>query len=124
MNIYFLTNGKDVVYVGKTNDVKRRIKQHNDKKFDNYFSIVCDDEDANHIEDEYIKMLDPLYNNSLNRFGHYISLSDFCIENNLDIERARYIYHTTPYVTPIFNENFSPYTLNMIKAIYENGGGF
>lgn len=117
--IYFLKNNERVVYVGKTKNIKRRIKEHKDKAFDSYDYIKCDESNANYLEDKYIMKYDPKYNRCLNSKGEYVNLKTFCDQNNLDIGKARRIYQRTPYINPIFNENFIPYELNSLKAIYE-----
>src|SRR5690625_394111 len=123
MFIYFLLKDEKVVYVGKTKNVKRRLNEHKGKVFDDYKLLKCTSDESSFLEDKYITKFDPKYNNSLNSKGEYKSLELFCKENNLKIEKAREIYKITPYINPVFNENFHPYTLNALKAIYEESLG-
>jgi len=116
--IYLLTKKNKVVYVGKTNNLKRRIKEHKGKCFDGYLYTECQQDNANSLEDEFITYYDPIYNNSLNSKGEYKNLIDFCEEKNLDLNKIRYICENVPYIQPVFNENYHPYVLNMVESIY------
>ena len=42
--IYFLFNDDDLVYIGKTIDIQRRLKQHRDKVFNSYAYLPMDRE--------------------------------------------------------------------------------
>lgn len=80
--VYFLRQGNEVVYVGQTNDIYRRISEHargrvkpgqQVKFFTKWDYIPCEDEEER-IEYEYffISILRPKYNEDMRcRIGHY-----------------------------------------------------
>lgn len=63
--IYFLICDEEIVYVGKSVNVKTRLDQHSinpDKNFNRYFAILCDKEELNSLEAHYILRFRPKYN--------------------------------------------------------------
>lgn len=102
--IYFLINNKIVVYVGKTQNGKRRITQHkNDKRFDEIYIIKCDYDELMELEDYYMMKYKPKYNllynttrkNVIKTYDELrkkvditiIELIDYIKENNIIIEK-------------------------------------
>lgn len=65
--IYLLVKGKDVVYVGQTKKGYLRPLSHNDKDFDGFYAIFCEEEDLEILEDTYIKKYLPKYNKVLSK---------------------------------------------------------
>jgi hypothetical protein len=65
--IYFLEVGAEIVYVGQSVDVLKRISRHitDGKRFDSYAFISCPPEDMDRLEKLYITALLPDWNLSL-----------------------------------------------------------
>ncbi len=64
IGIYMLKDGDEVVYVGKSKDIHKRILQHSlsEKIFDNHSFVECSEELLESTEISYIQMLAPKYN--------------------------------------------------------------
>jgi len=65
--VYFLIEGRDVVYVGQSADVVRRVNEHLDrgrKKFDSAMYLPCSLGELDELEEHFIKALKPRYNNT------------------------------------------------------------
>ncbi|MEE4191540.1 MAG: hypothetical protein V2I66_08165 [Halieaceae bacterium] len=61
--IYFLWDGPDLVYIGKSASPPARIRSHRlDKQFSHYAVISVDPEDADRLEALYIARHKPRYN--------------------------------------------------------------
>ena len=61
--IYFLLNKGNVVYIGKTRNIKQRLSQHRkNKTFDNYLTMNASQEELR--EYKLIKRFKPKYNGS------------------------------------------------------------
>lgn len=61
--VYFLMNGDEVVYVGCTSNLKRRLLQHKDKPFNDYVSVEFDSKtEALRFESRKIRELAPICN--------------------------------------------------------------
>ena len=62
--VYFLYNNRQLVYVGQTNDILRRISEHSkSKRFDDWRYVECDNETTREaLECLLIYMLKPKYN--------------------------------------------------------------
>jgi hypothetical protein len=63
--VYFLLDCEEIVYVGKSVDVRNRLKQHSDnlnKVWNRYFFIRCDREELDRLEAYYILRFRPKYN--------------------------------------------------------------
>lgn len=71
--IYFLIQTKEygiktsrkVVYVGKSKRGMQRIFEHSNKKFDAFSYIICNENDLDKLEKEYIDKYRPIYNKSI-----------------------------------------------------------
>lgn len=62
-HVYFLTQDLHVVYVGKTENLKRRISRHRKTKvFDRVFAIATPSGDLSELERRWIRRLKPKYN--------------------------------------------------------------
>lgn len=65
--VYFLVLGKEVVYVGQSEDVHSRISAHErTKEFDSTFVVPCEQSGLSHMESRYIVSLRPRLNYSAN----------------------------------------------------------
>lgn len=62
VGIYLLKNKNEVVYVGQSVNIHRRVEQHKDKDFDNYDFIECEKALLNCTEEFYILKHNPKYN--------------------------------------------------------------
>lgn len=63
--IYFLMQGKEIVYVGQTKMGLSRVLFHcNNKVFDSYTMVQCKEEELNDREAYYIHIFEPKYNNT------------------------------------------------------------
>lgn len=65
VGIYFLIWENELVYIGKSNDVYTRIKQHKDKIFDRYAIIECPIEELELWEGIFIHQFKPELNKNL-----------------------------------------------------------
>lgn len=72
--IYFLLQGEEVVYIGKSKNFWLRLSDHfnSDKKFDNIYFLPAKEEILLRLEEKYILEYKPLYNKTLSNSG-YIS---------------------------------------------------
>lgn len=70
--VYFLIADGEVVYVGQSKDVFKRVSTHRsgDKQFDSFSYIACGKDDVDRLEALYIAMLMPRHNYSLARSRH------------------------------------------------------
>lgn len=64
--IYFLLNGKEVVYVGQTHHGLRRPFSHRDKDFTEIKFFFCPQQELDYWEDCYIQKYKPIYNRQSN----------------------------------------------------------
>jgi len=63
IGIYFLKKNKEVVYVGQSIDIERRVKEHSkEKEFDDYSYIECDKSLLNSMEQSFILQYNPKLN--------------------------------------------------------------
>jgi excinuclease UvrABC nuclease subunit len=60
--VYLLFDKDELVYVGKSMDVIRRLKEHKAKKFDSMKIIKCSDETSSFLERLLIEYYFPKYN--------------------------------------------------------------
>lgn len=61
--VYLLFDGCEVVYVGQSKNITKRLLQHtSDKIFDGYAVLKCDAEWLNDVEKHYIREFSPKYN--------------------------------------------------------------
>jgi len=70
--VYFLIEGQDVVYVGQSADVVRRVNEHIDrglKKFDSAMYLPCSLGELDELEEHFINALKPRYNSTRRRMG-------------------------------------------------------
>ena len=101
--VYSLWNDKEIVYVGKTNNINRRISQHEgSKEFDGFsYSVLENEFIADITERKLIFELQPIYNKTIEK--EYITISSLRT-------KIRYLseYHK-------YNEKF--YIINLKKEI-------
>ena len=57
--VYFLIDGKQIIYVGQSVNVYERVPQHTDKKFDRFAFVPCAVNALNMLESLYIYCLRP-----------------------------------------------------------------
>lgn len=71
IGIYFLLKDKEIVYVGQSIDIDRRIKDHsyNGKDFDSFEYIECDKSDLTRLETLYIVKFQPMLNKIIPLYG-------------------------------------------------------
>jgi len=70
--VYFLVMNDEVVYVGQSRDVAYRIRQHQERKkdeFDRVFVVTCDPDMLACVEEAYISELKPKLNVQLRPFS-------------------------------------------------------
>ena len=80
--IYFLIKDNEIVYVGQTKAGLSRIFQHNDKKFDSYSIIECEQSELDELENEYIIKFNPKYNKTINLTDRFISKANATRKTN------------------------------------------
>lgn len=71
--VYFLIYKEDVVYVGQSHNIRKRLKGHSNKNYDYVGFQVCLEKDLLQTEDYFIKILNPKYNkmyNNKKRINH------------------------------------------------------
>lgn len=76
--VYFLLNMDEIVYVGKSVDVARRLEEHwkmeenpkTAKDWNRYFVIRCEPEDLSRLEAYYILRFRPRYNIAVPKKGN------------------------------------------------------
>ena len=62
IGVYFLLSGKSIVYIGKTTNIVARMYGHNEKKYDRFRLIVCDEGVIDLYEKRWISKFQPAYN--------------------------------------------------------------
>ena len=67
IGVYLLIKNKKVIYVGRSKNVERRIKNHTDKEYDEVKIVECQLEETGIKEQELIKQHLPKYNDIPNR---------------------------------------------------------
>ncbi|HAQ64794.1 MAG TPA: hypothetical protein DCR43_02915 [Bacteroidales bacterium] len=66
--IYFLLDGSEIVYIGRSNNLRKRFEQHSKeacKTYNRWFYMFCEKEDLNKTEAYYILRYRPKYNISI-----------------------------------------------------------
>ena len=70
--VYFLIEDQNIVYVGQSADVVRRVNEHLDRgriKFDMAVYLPCSLGELDEVEEDFIDALKPRYNNTRRRIG-------------------------------------------------------
>ena len=70
--VYFLIDGQDVVYVGQSADVVRRVNEHHDrdrKTFETAMYLPCSLGELDELEEYFINTLKPRFNGQYRRMG-------------------------------------------------------
>ena len=70
--VYFLCDGKQIVYVGQSVNAGSRSTSHRDKKFDAILILPVPEEQLNEVEAAFIGLLSPKYNKTFHRSGSEI----------------------------------------------------
>ena len=84
--IYFLLKNNKVVYVGQTNNIFNRIKEHKkNKDFDNVAYITTTKNKVNYLENYYIIKYEPFYNE--------LSTNSKCMSSAYIIKKIRENYN-------------------------------
>ena len=70
--VYFLICDDEIVYVGKSVNIKSRLDQHSmdehrNKNFNKYYVVLCDPKEVNSLEAYYILKFRPKYNIAIPR---------------------------------------------------------
>ncbi|MFA5401424.1 MAG: hypothetical protein WC359_13325 [Dehalococcoidia bacterium] len=100
--IYFLLKDNEIVYVGKSDNVMKRISQHivaDEKMFDSYCVLPVKDEDLSTVEARYIWEFAPRHNKSVPKNEHCKTLTEVRLMYSdyglslLDIEEIAYEYN-------------------------------
>lgn len=60
--VYFLIDNKEIVYVGQTHNLYKRIMQHTDKKYNDLYWFPTEKTDLKTVEDYFIIAMKPKYN--------------------------------------------------------------
>lgn len=61
--VYFLFDDEELVYIGRSQDIAKRLDQHqHSKKFDHYSFIECDGDERDELEADLIRLHKPKYN--------------------------------------------------------------
>lgn len=121
--IYFLKKDNDIVYVGRTKNIKQRIQTHKREKkkdFDSYkIAHQCFDlKDAKNIEDHFIMQHNPIYNRALNSCGEYFSIKDITKDKNYDV--CELLHFINLYnVRPLFKDKYCDRTIFSILEYCE-----
>ena len=103
--IYFLMNDNEVVYVGQSIDIHRRINKHKESKtFDKIYYLEVDKQNLDEIEKKYILEYQPIYNKTyLNKY-------------NIK-EKVQKIYKCKSYIVDeLFKDDFLRYYFSKIGS--------
>ena len=74
--IYFLFDGSNLVYIGQSENIFKRVPIHLEtKKFDNWNYIEFVEDDLNILEAEFILKYKPKYNKSIPKNNRWVSQS-------------------------------------------------
>ena len=106
--IYFLIDRGEIVYIGQSTDLQKRISHHvfsEKKRFSHYFTIPVPEEDLDRVEADYIWKFTPRYNKSIPTNSRYASIavvmerfpnvtfqeiSDLCDAHNIESRKHWY----------------------------------
>lgn len=82
--VYFLFNNSELVYVGQSENIVKRIHEHTDKLFTHYSHIKCSKKELLVLEKKYIQTYNPVYNINLKNKTLEISaeIEDVMIRTN------------------------------------------
>ena len=70
--IYFLLDGKEIVYIGQTKNFENRLIQHSNKNFTGYRFIECSDKKRRLLyEARWLNKFKPKYNKLIPNIGDY-----------------------------------------------------
>ena len=122
--IYFLLKNKELVYIGQSKNLNRRLKYHS-FDFDEYYSIECLEEDLNSNEKYLIELVLPNLNiiyNKQNKPKPSIKGSDYKIKKVADRVGLSMLYiskktEISPSQLSKINSGKSSVTLEQIKKI-------
>ena len=106
--IYFLIDGDEVVYIGKSLKLHTRIRAHkcDVKVFDSVFAFPVKTSEASKIEEKYIRAYQPKYNCSYAYSVSIDDVSDDTIENSLTVKQAAEVLGVSVQnVTYLIKEN-------------------
>ena len=94
IGIYFLWCYDDIVYIGQSIDILKRLYDHRkNKKFTSYSYIECDVKDLLSLEEKYIKTYNPILNKTHSISNNIINNTESIIfENNTGIIKNDIFY--------------------------------
>ena len=115
----------EVVYVGMTKNLKRRLREHKEKEF--YKCTVLDQcetkEHAKELEDYYIKLFNPKLNKCLNYLGEYGKMQDIIKSYNIDNFGLFCEILIESDVKPVFKDNYSKIEMDRVYKRYNDFRG-
>ena len=118
--VYFLINGSEIVYVGKTTMGISRVLSHcGTKEFDSYFTIDCDHEKLDETESNYIYKFEPRYNISLPENTKFISRNKLKKQYRVDghaMRKVMALYSVKPTSLDCYSRDEIDKALTMAKA--------
>ena len=102
--VYFLYDGDELVYVGKSNHGVFRVYQHlGSKRFTHYAIQNCDVEYMDELEQAYIKLYRPKYNLVVPRKTHPWSYAAMTHQNYHNIDPSKSVRPRDP--TPNYSKD-------------------
>lgn len=78
--VYILYRGDSVAYVGRSNDQRRRLREHHDLDFDRAEIIPCDEVTSIWLERELIRVLRPSQN--IIRYSRHAADADWLVASD------------------------------------------
>jgi len=104
--VYFLISGDDIVYVGRSKSIHRRIREHvsdKTKEFDSFCIMECEYYESRRLEIVYIGKFNPRYNKDLRIHRGIPRLRTTSIVSS----NKRFIYNTYSIRTAVEDKNIA-----------------
>ena len=128
-SVYFLFKGTQIVYVGKSClGYERLYSHHKDKDFDSYSYIICEQDEVDDLEAEYITKFNPLYNNGyLTKNAKYKALGSLTKMFSMDRNKLKNILHEhglKPFNGKYYNVDEATKVISMLDRKNKNRRSF
>jgi len=93
--IYFLVKDFEIIYVGQSVNVSRRIIEHlKSKNFDSFFAIDCKSTGLNDFEAHYIAKFSPVLNKVMPPSTLLVRLNDYLMFYDFDTALLESVLHS------------------------------
>ena len=102
--IYWLLKYNEIVYVGQSENIYKRVYQHNDKEFDSWSYKEVLEENLNELESNLIIKIRPKLNKTIPQNEKFISVDSIKISYKLTLSNVKKIIKDNTLKTFCFNK--------------------